>query len=348
MLNKLTRKENLTADEAAHLMEKMMRNEYSPVMAGALLTALRIKGETVDEITAFARVMHTFCHRVNFPTKEPLLDTCGTGGDGVGTYNISTTVALIAASAGIRVAKHGNRAASSKSGSADVLEALGFSLSLPAEKLVECLLKTGFCFLFAREHHQAMLAIAPVRKDLGIRTVFNLLGPLTNPAGATHQVVGLFSPDHLETVAHVLERLGTRRALVVHGDGTDEFTVTGPSRYIEVRDGRITAKILYPEECDLTRARHESLLGGDAAENAGIIRDVLTPRKVKKDPKRDMALLNAGAALYVAGHSPSIKEGVNAARNLIEKGKALQKLEEIKAFTIQASLSRGEEGVRKP
>jgi len=266
------------------------------------------------------------------PIDEPLLDTCGTGGDGWGTFNISTTVAVIAAACGIKVVKHGNRAASSRCGSADVLEALGITITLPREALIDCLERTNFCFLFAREHHRAMSTLAPLRSELGIRTIFNILGPLTNPAGATHQIVGLFSRVYLDKVVQVLRAQGVRRAIVVHGDGTDEFTTTGASEYRELHQGIITSHKVLPSDFGLAVARKEDLAGGDAPFNAAIIREILSGAG---GPPRDIVLLNAGAALYIAEKASGLAEGIMIAASLLDSGRALEKLEEIAACTKQ-------------
>lgn len=330
MLEKLVNRENLTVDEAEYLMEGIINDIYSPEKTAALLTALRMKGETVDEITAFSRVMRRFCTGIAFTAGEPLLDTCGTGGDGCCTFNISTTVAFIASACGIKVAKHGNRAASSRCGSADLCEALGITIALSPEAAAESLEKTGFCFLFAREYHRAMSRIAPIRKELAIRTVFNLLGPLTNPAKATHQIIGLFSPRLLETIAHVVRGLGIQRAVVVHGDGTDEFTVTGPTHYTELRDGLVSSHTVGPEDFGLLPARKEALRGGDSHRNAEIVREIFSG---KRGPRRDIVLLNAGAALYVAERAETIQEGVRLASRCIDDGRAAKKLDEIIEFS---------------
>lgn len=333
MLEKLIRKEHLTHDEAEYLMEGIINDVYSPMKVGALLIALLMKGETADELTAFAKVLRRFCPGVTIQGNEPLLDTCGTGGDGCGTFNISTAVALIAASCGVKVTKHGNRASSSKCGSADVLEALGMNISLPRESLVECITKTNFCFLYAREHHHAMSKVAPVRKELGVRTTFNLLGPLANPAKATHQLIGLFSLRHLEMVAQAASRLGVKRALIVHGDGLDELSTTGTSHYAELRDGVIQRHAMEPGDFGLKTARKEDLKGGEADQNAMIIREIFSG---KKGPKRDITVLNTGAALYIAGHSPSIAEGMSAAALSIDNGEAIKTLDRIVEFTKSA------------
>jgi anthranilate phosphoribosyltransferase len=332
MLDKIVNRQDLTHDEAMRLMEELMEGSTSPGRAGALITALRMKGETAGEIAAFAEAMRKRCAAVPIPRNDgsPLLDTCGTGGDGWGTFNISTTVAFIAAAAGVKVVKHGNRAASSRCGSADVLEELGIAISLPREALAACLEETNFCFLFAREHHRAMGALAPLRSELGIRTIFNLLGPLTNPAGATHQVVGLFSPLYLDKVAEVLGVLGLSRAIVVHGDGTDEFTTTGPSYYRELRHGVITSHVAHAVDFGLPPARQEDLAGGDGPCNAAIIKEVLSG---EKGPRRDIVLLNAGAALYIAEKAADFAGGIAIAASLLDSGRALGKLEEIAAWT---------------
>jgi anthranilate phosphoribosyltransferase len=283
-----------------------------------------MKGETIQEITGAARVMREKAHQVKV-SASLLVDTCGTGGDQKETFNISTVAAFVVAGAGVSVAKHGNRSVSSRSGSADVLAALGVKVDAPKEKVEACLEKIGIGFLFAPLLHEAMkYAIGP-RREIGIRTIFNLLGPLTNPASATHQLLGLYDGDLTEPIAQVLKNLGTVRAMVVHGiEGLDEMSLCGPSRVSELRDGRVWSYTLSPEEVGLKRCRLEDLRGGSPEECAAILRSILSG---ENGPKRDMVLLNAGAALYVSGVADSIAGGIGQAAESIDSGKARSKLE---------------------
>jgi anthranilate phosphoribosyltransferase len=263
--------------------------------------------------------------------RDALVDTCGTGGDASGTFNISTATALVAAGAGVRVAKHGNRSVTSKCGSADVMEALGVNISLPPAQIAECLQQVGIAFLFAPAMHSAMKYVQPARRELRLRTVFNLLGPLTNPAHASAQVVGVYSDDLVEKLAEALSMLGLRRAMVVHGsDGLDEITISGPTRIAEVRDGQVHTYEVTPEEFEIERNPIETISGGDAAENARIIREVLSG---KKSPCRDVVLLNAAATLVAAGRANHLSEAMPLAINSIDSGAAAAKLEALAAFT---------------
>jgi anthranilate phosphoribosyltransferase len=291
------------------------------------LAALRLKGERSEEIIGFAQAMRA--RSVAFPLKETgLVDTCGTGGEGSNTINISTAAAIIAAAGGVKIAKHGNRAVSSKSGSADVLEALQIPIMLSPEGAADCLQKTNLCFLFAPLYHQAMKHAAGPRKELSIRTVFNLLGPLTNPAGAKRQLMGVYDAGLLPVVAEVLAELGVERALVVAGgDGMDELTVTGESHVAELRDGVVKSYTIVPEQCGLSRHPLKELRGGDANENATIIRELFAG---KRGAQRDIVLLNAGAIFYLADQTHSIEAGVIKAAELIDSGKVLEKLEQIR------------------
>jgi anthranilate phosphoribosyltransferase len=325
-LDQILRGRHLDRQSARQAMGEIMDGKATPAQIGAFLAGLRMKGEQVEEIIGFAQAMRERAVRV--PIHDcGLVDTCGTGGDGSHTFNISTAAAIVAASDGVRIAKHGNRAVSSKSGSADVLEALGVPITLTPAAAAECLRETNLCFLFAPLYHQAMKHAAGPRKELAIRTVFNLLGPLTNPAGAKRQLLGVYDVSLLPTVAQVLSELGVERALVVAGDdGLDELTVTGPSRIAELRDGEISTYEVVPEQFGLRRHSLEDLKGGDASANASIIREVFAGRR---GAPRDIVLLNAGALLYLAGRSVSIEAGVIRAAELIDQGEVLRKLDQI-------------------
>ena len=318
-LARITDGRDLTRDGARAVMDAVMRGEATPAQIGGLLVGLRAKGETVDEITGFAEAMREHVVPVR-PSRTPLVDVVGTGGDGAHTINISTAAAIVAASAGAGVAKHGNRAVSSASGSADVLEALGFQLEQPPERIAQSIDELGFGFMFARAHHPAMRHAAPVRQELGTRTVFNILGPLANPAGARDGVFGVYAPELARTYAEALAGLGARRALVVHGaGGVDELTPSGASLVVEVRDGRISEWQLDPVTVGLGPSDPAELRGGDAAENAAAIRRVLDG---ERGGRRDAVVLNAGAALVTAGVSETLHDGVAAASAAIDGGAA--------------------------
>ncbi len=299
--------EVLSQSEAAAFMREVMAGEMSGVRMAAALAALRVRGETPDEIAGFAQAMRENAVRVNVRPREVLLDVVGTGGDGAHTFNISTTTAFVVAGAGVPVAKHGNRAASSRAGSADVLEALGVNLDAPPEAIEEAVNTLGVGFMFARNYHPALRHAAPVRSDLAARTVFNILGPLSNPAGATHLVVGVFKPELTRTLAEVLRLLGAKGATVVYGDGLDEFTVCGVNTVSGLRDGEIINRTLHPEEVGVNVHPRDSLVGGTPAENAGITRALLTGGGT--EAQRDIVALNAGAALRTAGRVDSIAAG---------------------------------------
>jgi anthranilate phosphoribosyltransferase len=310
---------DLTRDEARAVMDEVMRGEATPAQIGGLLVGLRAKGETVDEITGFAEAMREHVVPVR-PTRTPLVDVVGTGGDGAHTINISTAAAIVADAAGAAVAKHGNRAASSACGSADVLEALGLVLELSPERIAASIDDHGFGFMFARAHHPAMRHAAPVRQELGTRTVFNILGPLANPAGARDGVFGVYAPELARTYAKALAGLGARRALVVHGaGGVDELTPSGPSLVVEVRDGGITEWQLDPGLLGLAPSDPAELRGGDAAENAAAIRRVLDG---ERGGRRDAIVLNAGAALVAAGVGETFQDGLALAAAAIDDGDA--------------------------
>ncbi len=327
--------QDLTVDQADAAMSQIMRGEATDAQIGAFLAALRLKGETVEEITGCARAMRRSAVPVQVDMEDPrLVDTCGTGGDRTGTFNISTTVAFVVAGRGIKVAKHGNRSASSQCGSADVLEALGVNLALEPEQVAECIQEVGIGFLFAPRYHPAMRHAIGPRRELATRTIFNLLGPLTNPAHATHQVIGVPGPQWTEPLAHVLARMGVRAAFVVHGRtqdgrGVDELTTTGPNRVSHLRDGQVTTFELRAEELGLPRASLEELRGGDAATNAAILRGILSG--AIRGPKRDVVLLNAAAALST--ECGDWEAGLQEAAESIDSGAALDVLERFVAKT---------------
>jgi anthranilate phosphoribosyltransferase len=320
---------DLTRDEARAAMDTIMSGEATPAQIGGFLVALRLKGETADEIAGCAEAMRAHVLPVR-PQRDDLVDTAGTGGDGGRTFNISTAAALVAAAAGAGVAKHGNRAVSSASGSADVLEALGFSLELPPERIAQSIDELGFGFLFAPTHHPAMKHAAPVRKELAARTVFNVLGPLTNPAGARAQVVGVYSPDLVRTLAEVLAALGARHAFVVHGaGGIDELSPAGPNLVCEVVDGGVREREIDPLELGVPRCAPEELRGGSPDENAQAIRDVFAGAD---GGRRDAILLNAAGAIAAGGHADDLREGLELARRAVESGAAGERLEALIAF----------------
>lgn len=324
-LRKVAAGELLTEGEAERALETIMEGTVPAAATAALLTGMRLRGESVPEITGFARAMRRFAEKVEAP--EDVVDTCGTGGDAKGTINVSTAAAFVARGAGVKIAKHGNRAATSRSGSADVLEALGAEIELGPEQVSKCIADTGIGFMFARTHHPAMKFVAPVRAELPFRTIFNLLGPLTNPAGAKRQLIGVFDGAYVRPMAETLAELGAEKALVVHGrDGMDEITVTDETLVAEVSNGGIEEYEISPEDFGLSRHAPDGLLGGDAHLNARILRDVLSG--AEQGAARDVILLNAGAAIYVGGGSGSIKEGVQLAERSIESGAALDALED--------------------
>ena len=318
-------------EEMLGLMRAMMSGEVSPVMTGALIIGLRVKKETIGEIAAAAQVMREFATKVAVPRQEHLLDIVGTGGDGAHTFNISTASTFAAAGAGARVAKHGGRGVSSKSGSADVLEALGVNIHLSPAQVAECIAQTGIGFMFAPNHHAAMKHAAPVRKELGVRTIFNILGPLTNPAGAPNQLLGVFHPDLVGIQVRVLQRLGSRHVLVVYGkNGLDEVSLAGETLVGELVNNEIREYTIHPEQFGLPVYDGEALKVADAAASKEKVLAVLANRR---GPERDIVILNAGAALYAAGIAGSIADGVGLARDTIESGAARAKLDEFVAYT---------------
>ncbi len=330
----LTSGRHLTQDEAKEIMTLFMKGEATSAQIAGIVIALRMKGETVDEITGFAEAMRAFSNQVRTPN-EDLLDTCGTGGSGIHKFNISTTSAIIAAAAGVRVAKHGNRAMSGKSGSADVLEALGINIQLNAEQAAECLARENICFMFAQLYHPALKHAAGPRKELGVRTIFNLLGPLANPAGADRQMLGLYDRSQTQTIAGVLGRLGLKRAMVVGSyDGLDEISLSAPTRVSELKNGEVKTYDIAPEDLGLTTVPLGAVKGGNAAENAQIVQRVLGG---EKSPYRDVVLANAGACIYVADRADTLQDGVRLAAEIIDSGKAAQKLRQWIAVTGELS-----------
>lgn len=315
----------LTRDEAAHVFDKMMSGEATPAQMGGLLMALRLRGETVDEITGAVSTMRAKMLSVEAP--EDAMDVVGTGGDAAGSYNISTCAAFIVAGAGVPVAKHGNRALSSKSGAADVLAALGIKLDLDATAIARCIREAGIGFMFAPNHHPAMKHVGPTRVELGTRTIFNLLGPLSNPANVKRQMVGVYAKSWIEPLANVLKALGMERAWVVHGsDGLDEITTTGPTFVAELSGGKVKTFEVEPGEVGLAKAGPDDLKGGDAAHNAKALRAVL---EGKPGPYRDVALLNAAAALVVAGKAATLGDGVALAAQSVDSGAAKARLDRL-------------------
>ncbi|MDP9304371.1 MAG: anthranilate phosphoribosyltransferase [Actinomycetota bacterium] len=331
VISKLLDGTQLARAEARAVMDEIMRGEATPAQIGGFLVALRSKGETADEITGCAEAMRDHVLVVR-PDRDDLVDTAGTGGDGAHTINISTAAALVAAAAGAGVAKHGNRAVSSASGSADVLEALGFTLEQEPQRIARSIDELGFGFLFAPSHHPAMRHAAAVRRELATRTVFNVLGPLTNPAGARAQVVGVYSPDLVRTIADVLARLGARRAYVVHGEGgIDELSPVGQNLVAEVVDGEVLERRLDPEsELGIPRCSVDELRGGSPAENAEAIREVFAGAN---GGRRNAILLNAAGAIAASGHAADLREGLEVARRTIDSGAAAERLELLIAFS---------------
>jgi anthranilate phosphoribosyltransferase len=327
-LDVLSRFGHLQEDEAEAVMHQIMTGGATDAQIGAYLMALRMKGETHDEITGSARAMRSNSQHVATKYEGDLLDTCGTGGDRSGTFNISTTVAFVAAGAGIKVAKHGNRAASSKCGSADVLAQLGVNLDLTPEQVGECVDEVGIGFLFAAKLHPAMKHAIGPRKQMAIRTIFNILGPLTNPAGAQRQLVGVFAADLTDFLAHVLGKLGSKSAMVVNGyGGLDELTTTGPNRVSHYKDGHVHSYEINPQDYGFRGANISELLGDDAPTNAAILRGILTGEI--KDAKRDVVLLNAAAALIATDQVATIGDGITRATEIIDSGAAIRKLDEL-------------------
>jgi anthranilate phosphoribosyltransferase len=338
--------DSLSRAEARIVMTEVLTGQCSDAQIAALLVALHMKGETVEEIVGFAEAIRSAAVPLDLHTdsvldasgteRDALVDTCGTGGDTSGTFNISTATAFVVAGAGVHVAKHGNRSVTSKCGSADVMEALGVNINMPPTQIADCLTQVGIAFLFAPAMHSAMKQVQTARRELHLRTVFNLLGPLTNPARATCQVVGVYSADLVEKLAEALSMLGLRRALVVHGsDGLDEITITGATRIAEVRDGQVRSYEVTPEEFGMKRATLEDVSGGDAAHNATLIREVLDG---KKSPRRDIVLLNAAAALVAAGRADHLRDALLLAKRAIDSGASTEKLSALIGFTSRSKI----------
>ncbi len=332
-LTQLLERRDLTHVDMLELMHQIMGGQLTPAQIAGVLVALRVKGETVTEIAAAAQVMRELSTKVDVQDERHLIDTCGTGGDGAQTFNISTASAIVAAAAGAKVAKHGGRSVSSKCGSADILEKLGANVNLTPEKVARSVENIGVAFMFAPNHHSAMKYAAPVRKELGVRTLFNLLGPLTNPAGAKNQVIGVFLRDLTAKLAHVLQQLGSRHVLVVHGsDGMDEISISAPTFIAELKDGRISEYTVTPEEFGLKSAPVNAIQVSDADTAKRMLLSVLNN---EPGAPRDIVLLNAGAAIYVAGLADTLAHGVKRAGEIIASGAAKDKLEQL----IQASNS---------
>lgn len=325
-IKKITENNDLTEDEAYKVIDEIMKGGAPASQVGAFLLGLRMKGETVEEITGSAKAMRDNALVVELDS-DYAIDTCGTGGDGGKTFNISTAVAIIAAAAGVKVAKHGNRAVSSKSGSADVLQELGINIDLEPEKAKKLIDENGMAFLFAQRYHSAMKNVGPIRKELGVRTVFNILGPLTNPAFVKGQVLGVYDKNLTNTVANVLLRMGSERAMVVHGgDGLDEITTTTTTYVSEIKDGKVVDYTIEPQEYGIDKAEAADINGASAKENAEIIKSIF---KGELGPKRDIVVLNAAAALYVGKVVENLKDGIVLAKEIIDSDKALEKLEEL-------------------
>ena len=318
-------------DEMLHIMRMIMNGDLSPLITAALITGLRVKKETIGEITAAAQVMREFSTKVNVPDTRHLVDIVGTGGDGSHTFNISTCSMFVAAAAGAKTAKHGGRSVSSKSGSADVLESLGANINLSPEKIAQCVQEVGIGFMFAPNHHPAMKNVAALRKELGVRTIFNILGPLTNPAGAPNILMGVFHSDLVGIQIRALQRLGAEHALVVYGrDGMDEVSLGASTLVGELKDGHLTEYEIHPEDFGMAMASHRTLRVETPEESQAVLRGVLNN---EAGASRDIVILNAGAALYAANVTTSIKDGIALARQVIESGAAKQKLAQFVAFT---------------
>jgi anthranilate phosphoribosyltransferase len=330
-LQRLLDARDLSHAEMLTVMRQVMGGELAASQIGAFLIALRLKGETVEEITAAAEVMRELATHVQVQDHSHLIDTCGTGGDGTQTFNVSTASAFVAAAAGVRVAKHGGRSVSSACGSADVLETLGVNVNLAAEQVARCVNDIGIGFMFAPNHHSAMRFAAPVRRELGVRTLFNLLGPLTNPAGAKRQIMGVFDRRLTLVLAQVLQRLGSAHVMVVHGaDGMDEISFSGDTYVAELKDGRITEYVLDPAQFDLPTHALRTIQVDNAEQASEMLDDVLAGRNI---PARDIVLLNAGAAIYVAGLARDMQHGISQAEQMIDSGAALSKLEQLVALS---------------
>ena len=332
-IKKIVTKKDLSENEAYDAMNEIMKGEGTDSQIGAFLVGLRMKGEKIEEITGCARAMRDNAIPVKLKS-DFVIDTCGTGGDGGKTFNISTAVAIIAAAGGVKVAKHGNGAVSSKSGSADVLVELGFNIEMESDKAAKCIDEKGMAFLFAQKYHHAMKNVAGTRKLLGIRTIFNILGPLTNPGFVKGQILGVYNKKLTNTLANVLMNLGCERALVVCGeDGLDEITITTFTYVSEIKNGKVLDYIVYPEEFGISLAAQEEIKGGSAKENAKVIVDIL---KGKRGPKRDVVIINSAAALYVGNVCKSIKDGIKISEEIIDSGRALEKMKELVEYSSMA------------
>lgn len=319
----LSKKQDLTSEIMEQVMDEIMNNEATDAQKASFLTALAMKGETIDEITAAAKVMRKHCEK--FLNDQDVLEIVGTGGDGSNTFNISTAASIVTSAAGVPVAKHGNRAASSKCGTADCLEALGVKIDISPEKSQKLLNEINICFLFAQKYHTSMRFVGGVRREMGIRTLFNILGPLANPAGASMQLLGVYSADLVEPLARVLSNLGVKSAMVVYGeDSIDEISMSAPTKVCEFKDGNFKTYEITPEQFGFERCQKSELVGGTPQENTQILRDILDG---KDGAKRNAVLLNAGAAIYVAGKADSIDSGIKIAKDMIDSGKAKAQLE---------------------
>lgn len=335
-LQRIIAHQEIMHDDMVSLMRQIMQGDISPVLIAAIITGLRVKRETIVEITAAAQVMREFASKVAVPDHTHLVDTCGTGGDSLHTFNISTAAAFVAAAAGARVAKHGGRSVSSKSGSADVLEALGVNLNQTPQQVAQSVGEIGVGFMFAPNYHAAMKHAAPVRRELGIKTLFNILGPLTNPANAKRQVLGVFNADLVETLAHVLQRLGSEHVLIAHGsDGLDEITITGETRIGELKNGQVNVYTVRPEDFGLKTSPIEAIQVTNSEHAKTMLLSVL---ENTAGTARDIVLMNAGAAIYAAGVTDTLAQGVQSALRAIESGAALKKLHDLVEFTRRNSV----------
>ncbi len=330
-ISKLIEKQDLTLQEAEEVMNEIMSGNATDAQIAGFLVSLRLKGETIDEITACAKVMREKASRIKPSNQQELIDVVGTGGDKSGTFNISTAAAFVTAGAGIPVAKHGNKSVSSKSGSADVLASLGIKIDLDPKQVEKCIDEVGIGYMFAPKFHSAMkYAIGP-RKELAVRTVFNILGPLTNPAEAPYELMGVFDESLVEPLSEVLGKLGCKHALVIHGNGLDEISLNGPTKVAEYKDGHVETYEIKPTDFGIKLAELKEVQGNSPEDNAKIILDILNNKE--KGPKRDIVVLNAAAAIYAAGKAASIKEGIEIAKDSIDSGKALEKLNNLKDWT---------------
>ncbi len=335
IISKVVEGRDLSEEEAAQAMQAIMSGSATPAQIASFLTALRMKGERVAEIAAFARVMREFASTISPKVNGKLVDTCGTGGDSVKSFNISTISAFVASGSGIAIAKHGNRSVTSKSGSADLLEALGVNINLTPEQVEKLIEQIGIGFMFAPIFHGAMKHAITPRKEIGIRTVFNILGPLTNPANAQAQLLGVFSQELVPTLAEVLERLGVERAMVVHGmEGLDEISICSETKVAELKNHSIEVYTISPEDFGFKRAKVEDILGGSPQENAELAKRIL--KGEEQGAKRDIVILNSAAAIYVAGKAKSIDSAINMAENSIDSGKALEKLNQLVEMSTKA------------